>query len=41
MPVVVGGGTPRLPDGIRLDLDLVGHRRFAGGATYARNAVRR
>jgi dihydrofolate reductase len=41
VPVVVGGGTPRLPDGIRLDLELQGHGRFAGGTTYARYAVRR
>ena len=41
VPAVVGGGTRSLPDGIRLDLDLQGHRRFAGGTTYARYAVRR
>ena len=41
VPVVVGGGTRSLPDGIRLDLELQGHRRFAGGTTYARYAVRR
>jgi dihydrofolate reductase len=41
VPVVVGGGTRSLPDGIRLDLELQALRRFAGGATYARYAVRR
>ena len=41
VPAVVGGGTRSLPDGIRLDLELLGHRRFAGGTTYARYAVRR
>ncbi|MHA3838037.1 dihydrofolate reductase family protein [Terrabacter sp. AAH1] len=41
VPVVVGGGTASLPDGIRLDLDLLDCRRFAGGTTYARYAVRR
>ena len=41
VPVVVGGGTASLPDGIRLDLDLLDSRRFAGGTTYARYAVRR
>ena len=41
VPVVVGGGTPSLPDGIRLDLELLDLRRFAGGTTYARYAVRR
>ena len=41
VPVVVGGGTRILPDGIRLDLELLEHRRFAGGTTYARYAVTR
>lgn len=41
VPAVVGGGTRTLPDGIRLDLELAGQRRFAGGVTYARYAVRR
>ena len=41
VPAVVGGGTRTLPDGIRLDLELLDGRRFAGGATYARYAVRR
>lgn len=31
VPVVVGGGTPMLPDGLRLDLTLLDERRFAGG----------
>jgi dihydrofolate reductase len=30
-PVVVGGGTRALPDGARLDLELVGERHFASG----------
>lgn len=30
-PVVVGGGKRALPDGIRLDLELLGERRFANG----------
>ncbi|WP_330474967.1 dihydrofolate reductase family protein [Terrabacter sp. C0L_2] len=41
VPVVVGGGTRALPDGIRLDLELLDERRFAGGTTYVRYAVRR
>ncbi len=41
VPVVVGGGTRSLPDGIRLDLELLDLRRFAAGATYTRYAVRR
>ena len=36
MPVIVGGGKRALPDGIRLDLDLVDERRFAGGAVHLR-----
>ena len=41
VPAVVGGGTASLPDGIRLELELLDSRRFAGGTTYARYAVRR
>jgi dihydrofolate reductase len=35
-PVVVGGGTRSLPDGIRLKLDLVDERRFANGMVHLR-----
>jgi len=35
-PVSVGGGTPALPHGLRLDLELVDERRFAGGVVYLR-----
>jgi dihydrofolate reductase len=35
-PVLVGGGTSALPDGARLDLELVDERRFAGGVVYLR-----
>jgi dihydrofolate reductase len=31
-PVIVGGGTHWLPDGLRLELELVDERRFAAGA---------
>jgi dihydrofolate reductase len=41
LPVVVGGGTRFLPDGLRLDLELLGERRFAGGAVHVRYGVRR
>lgn len=34
VPVVVGGGTRCLPDGIRLDLQLVDQRRFDNGTVY-------
>lgn len=33
-PVVVGGGIRALPDGVRLDLDLAGERRFANGVVH-------
>jgi dihydrofolate reductase len=33
-PVVVGGGTRALPDGVRLDLDLAGERRYDHGVVH-------
>jgi dihydrofolate reductase len=36
VPAVVGGGTPWLPPGIRLRLDLLEERRFASGIVYLR-----
>jgi dihydrofolate reductase len=39
-PVVVGGGTPSLPDGVSVKIDLLDERRFAGGVVYLRYAVR-
>jgi len=33
-PVIVGGGTRALPDGVRLDLALVDERRFANGVVH-------
>ncbi len=36
VPVVVGGGKSWLPTGVRLDLELLDTRRFAGGAVYLR-----
>jgi dihydrofolate reductase len=35
-PLVVGGGRPALPCGIRVDLDLVDERRFGNGVVYLR-----
>jgi dihydrofolate reductase len=39
-PVLVGGGKPALPQGVRLDLELLDHRRFGNGVIYMRHAVR-
>jgi dihydrofolate reductase len=33
-PVAVGGGTRSLPDGVRVDLELLDERRFANGTVY-------
>jgi dihydrofolate reductase len=38
-PVIVGGGTRALPDGVRLDLELMGERRFANGVVHLRHRV--
>jgi dihydrofolate reductase len=35
-PVVVGGGTRALPDGVRLPLELLDERRFGNGVVYLR-----
>jgi dihydrofolate reductase len=35
-PVIVGGGTAALPDGVRLDLELLDERRFASGVAFLR-----
>lgn len=39
-PLVIGGGTPALPLGTRLDLELLEHRRIGNGVIYLRHAVR-
>jgi dihydrofolate reductase len=33
-PVVVGGGTPSLPDGVRVTLELLDEHRFASGVVH-------
>lgn len=38
-PVVVGGGTRWLPDGLRLPLELLDEHRFDGGVVYLRYRV--
>jgi dihydrofolate reductase len=39
-PVLVGGGTRALPDGVRLDLELVEERRFSNGVIYTHHRLR-
>jgi dihydrofolate reductase len=34
VPAIVGGGTRALPEGVRLDLELLDERRFRGGAVH-------
>ncbi len=40
-PVLVGGGKPALPRGVRADLELLDHRRFGNGVVGLRYAVTR
>lgn len=40
-PVVVGGGKPALPKGTRVDLELLGERRFGNGVVHLRYRVAR
>jgi dihydrofolate reductase len=40
VPVLVGGGTPALPDGVRIDLSLADVRRFDNGFVFLRYLVR-
>ncbi len=35
-PTIVGGGKQSLPDGLRLDLELLAERRFDGGMVHLR-----
>jgi dihydrofolate reductase len=35
-PIIVGGGTRALPDGVTLELDLVDERRFENGVVYSK-----
>jgi dihydrofolate reductase len=38
-PVIVGGGRPALPDGVRIGLELLDERRFGGGVVHLHYAV--
>ena len=35
-PIVLGGGKRFLPDGIRIELELLDERRFGNGVVYLR-----
>jgi dihydrofolate reductase len=39
-PAIVGGGTRALPDGVRLDLELLAERRFGNGVVHVHHRVR-
>jgi dihydrofolate reductase len=39
-PIVVGGGTRWLTDGVRIELELVDERRFGGGVVFLRYRTR-
>lgn len=41
VPTSVGGGTPALPAGLVLRLDLIQQRAFSNGTVYLRHAVSR
>lgn len=36
VPVLIGGGTRALPDGLRVELELLAERRFESGVVYLR-----
>ncbi|MGO4690837.1 dihydrofolate reductase family protein [Glaciibacter sp. 2TAF33] len=38
-PILVGGGTAALPDGVRVPLELVDERRFGSGTVFLRYRV--
>lgn len=38
-PIVVGGGTRSLPDGVRVQLELVDEHRFGNGTVYLRYRI--
>lgn len=40
VPVLIGGGLRALPEGTRLDLELVAHRVFDNGTTYLHYGAR-
>jgi hypothetical protein len=36
VPVIVGGGKHSLPDGVRVNLELLDERQFSKGTVYLR-----
>jgi dihydrofolate reductase len=40
-PIVVGGGKPALPDGVRFELELLRERRFGNGVVHLQHRIRR
>jgi dihydrofolate reductase len=39
VPVLIGGGTRALPDGLRVELELLAERRFESGVVYLHHRV--
>jgi dihydrofolate reductase len=39
-PAIVGGGKPFFPNDVRIDLELLGERRFGNGVVYLRYGVK-
>jgi dihydrofolate reductase len=39
VPIIIGGGTRALPEGVHMRLKLVGERRFASGVVYLHHDV--
>ncbi len=39
-PIIVGGGNRALPDGVRMGLELLDHRRFENGVIHLHYRVR-
>ena len=39
VPIIVGAGKQALPDGVRLELELVAEHRFEGGMVYLRYRI--
>jgi dihydrofolate reductase len=40
VPVLIGGGTRALPDGVRIELELIAERRFESGVVHLHHRVK-